>query len=72
MSHLLFISETLSSLGTILIAYMALRVHHRVRKEHKIDEKVFVDMKLEMSGGVIGVAFITFSYLIEVYLYLAI
>lgn len=34
------IAITLDVVGTVLIGWAALRVHHRVLNEHKVDEKV--------------------------------
>jgi tellurite resistance protein TehA-like permease len=45
----------LDTVGTIMIAFAALRVHHRVLNEHKIDNKVFSSMRREQIVGVIGV-----------------
>ncbi len=57
---------TLDILGTIFIAYAALRVHHRVLAEHKVDEKVFKSMKREQNIGISGVIFIILGFLLEV------
>ena len=59
------IGLALSTIGTILIAFMALRVHHRVIKDHKIDEAVFKQMKTEQVIGVLGILLITFGYFIQ-------
>ena len=40
--------------GTVFIAYAALRVHHRVLGEHKIDEKVLKTMRIEQIVGWAG------------------
>ena len=57
---------TLQVLGEILIAFTLLRVHHRVLNEHKIDKRVFVEMKLEQKVGYLGVIFIVVGYLIQI------
>lgn len=51
----------LDTLGTIMVAYAALRVHHRVLHEHKIDNQVFRVMKHEQRVGVVGVCIIIIS-----------
>ena len=56
---------TLDILGTIFIAYAALRVHHRVLAEHKVDEKVFRSMKIEQKLGILGVIMIVIGYFVE-------
>ena len=35
----------IGTIGKVLIAYMALMVHHRVKKEHQIDNLVFKIMQ---------------------------
>lgn len=61
-----FIGLSLEVLGTVMIAYTALSVHHRVRKEHKIDEVVFKHMKREQAVGIIGIVLIIAGYLLQI------
>lgn len=63
---LIFLGKTLDVLGKILIAYTAIMVHHRFRKEHKIDEFVFSEMRKEQVLGVVGIVLIIVGYLLEV------
>jgi len=56
---------TTGTLGTILIAYTALRVHHRVRKEHAIDSVVEKEMGKEMRIGVAGIALVIIGYVLQ-------
>ncbi|GBE17024.1 hypothetical protein BMS3Abin15_00858 [bacterium BMS3Abin15] len=60
------ITLTLDALGTILIAFAALRVHYRVLNEHKIDKKVFKAMKRERLIGITGVTLVLIGYLIQI------
>ena len=66
----LFIVEnlalTLQTLGTLFVAYAALRVHHRFLTEHQIDEKVFTSMKREQAIGLMGVTLIIIGYLVAI------
>lgn len=62
------IGETFDVLGKILVAFAALRVHHRVLNEHKIDDRVFRIMKKEQILGILGVVFIVIGYFINVFL----
>jgi hypothetical protein len=55
--------------GTLMIAYAALRVHHRVLNEHKIDGKVFSIMKREQTVGKIGVAMVLIGFTFEIMAY---
>lgn len=59
---------TCDMLGTVLIAYTALRVHDRVRKEHAIDSVVENAMETERRLGIIGVALVVIGFLIQVIL----
>lgn len=61
-----FIGYTLGTIGKLLIAYTAIMVHHRVRKEHKIDDKVFRMMRMEHVLGLLGISFIVIGYLLEI------
>ena len=60
------IGHTLEVIGTVMIAYTALSVHHRVRKEHKIDEVVFKHMKREQAVGMFGIVLIVIGYILQV------
>ena len=59
-----FLGHTLGLVGTVMISYTAIAVHHRVWKEHKIDDKVFRSMKTERTIGVLGIVFIILGYLL--------
>jgi len=60
------IGLTLHTSGTVLIAYTALRVHDRVRKDHKIDAIVFQEMHKEKYIGISGIVLILIGYFIQV------
>jgi len=57
---------TLEVVGTLLIAWAALRVHHRVLNEHKIDKRVFRVMRIEQKLGVLGAFFVFISYVLNI------
>ena len=59
---------TLDTIGTLMIAFAALRVHHRVLNEHKIDKNVFSSMKRERIIGLSGVICIVVGYILQVVL----
>ena len=61
----LLIGETLDVVGKIMIAFTVLMVHHRFRKEHKIDEKVFKAMRREQVIGLLGIALIVIGYFLR-------
>lgn len=56
---------SLDVIGKVMIAYMAVAVHYRFRKEHKVDEAVFKMMKREQFIGLLGVAFIIAGYIFQ-------
>lgn len=60
------IGFTLDTLGKIMVAYTAIRVHRRFWKEHKIDERVFQEMKSEQTIGIVGIIFIVAGYFLEI------
>lgn len=55
-------------IGKVMVAYMAIRIHYRFRKEHRIDEKVFVTMRREQTIGIAGIALIVIGYTLEAYI----
>lgn len=65
MNIFLFAALTFDVVGKLFIAYAALRVHHRVLHEHRIDKAVFSTMKREQTFGILGVIFIIVGYLME-------
>tara|TARA_Y100000310_G_scaffold344267_2_gene456109 strand:- start:5492 stop:5701 length:210 start_codon:yes stop_codon:yes gene_type:complete len=60
-----FLGFTLDVMGKIMVAYTAIAVHHRFRKEHKIDERVFLAMRREQILGIAGIALIILGYLLQ-------
>ena len=59
------IGFSLHVLGEVLIAAMVLRVHYRVRKEHKVDEKVLRAMKREYIIGIFGIILILIGFVLQ-------
>lgn len=57
---------TIHTMGEILVGYTAIMVHHRVWKEHKIDEVVFEEMRKERFMGIIGLLLIVIGFLIQI------
>lgn len=56
----------LNMVGVVLIAFAALRVHHHVLNEHKIDEDVRRTMKSEQVLGIIGVVLVVVGHVIQI------
>jgi len=63
--------ETFQMMGAVMIAYMAIKVHYRVRKEHQIDEDVFSTMKREQKVGIAGIIFVVLGYTLQIFCLLA-
>ncbi|MEK7614000.1 MAG: hypothetical protein AAB439_03965 [Patescibacteria group bacterium] len=61
-----FFADTLTMLGTLLIAWAALRVHHRVLNEHKMSPQVFRTMSLEQNLGIVGMVLVFAGYVLNV------
>ena len=61
-----FVGFTIDVVGKVMVAFTAIMVHHRFRKEHKIDERVFRSMKREQLLGIIGISFIILGFLLQV------
>ena len=60
-----FLGSTADILGKVMVAYTALRVHHRVRQEHKIDRRVFMEMRKEQWLGFLGIGLMVLGYLMQ-------
>ncbi|PIP62201.1 hypothetical protein COW99_00015 [Candidatus Roizmanbacteria bacterium CG22_combo_CG10-13_8_21_14_all_38_20] len=61
-----FISETLQVAGEIIIGITAIMVHRRVWKEHKINNRVYNEMKREQFIGIVGIVLLIIGYLIKI------
>jgi len=59
------IGSSLDLVGTVMITYTILSVHYRVRKEHKIDDIVFKQMRREQAAGIIGITLIVIGYFLQ-------
>lgn len=63
---MIILGITLDTIGTVIIAYMALSVHAQVSKENKIDAYVKKAMHLERILGIVGVILVAAGYVIQV------
>ncbi len=59
------LGHTLDVVGKIMIAYTALAVHYRVRREHRIDKRVFRTMRKEHWVGILGIILIILGYFLK-------
>ena len=64
----LLLPKLLSTVGTLLIAYAALRVHHRVLSDQKVDRSVLKEMRREQVAGIFGTILIIVSFFLDVML----
>ena len=60
-----FLGFTLDVVGKVMVAFTAIMVHYRFRKEHKIDDRVFRSMRREQLLGIIGISLIILGYLLQ-------
>ena len=60
------IGHTLDLFGKVLVSYTVIAVHYRFRKEHKVDEAVFKQMRKEQILGIIGIVLIIAGYILEI------
>ncbi|MBI4094566.1 MAG: hypothetical protein HY435_00010 [Candidatus Liptonbacteria bacterium] len=65
MEYLNIVGFTVGTVGKIMVAYTAMRVHFRFWRAHRVDESVFAIMRREQVVGVIGIACIALGYLLE-------
>ena len=56
---------TLDTLGTSMVAFTAVMVHHRFREERKVDEKVFRSMRREQVIAIFGIALIIVGFFLQ-------
>ncbi len=60
------VAFTLDLIGKLLIAFTAVMVHHRVQREHKIDKKVFDEMRKERTLALIGIVLMVLGYIFHI------
>ena len=56
---------TLEFIGTVLIGIAVLRVHMKIRHEHKIDKKVLRSIKKERRLTIGGLILITIGFILN-------
>lgn len=59
--------EAIRAIGELTVAYTAIRVHHRVLKEHRIDQEVERVMKREQIVGIAGIFLIVIGFIGEIF-----
>lgn len=59
--------KTLETLGTLMIAFAALSVHHKVKEEKKIDDFVLKLMNLEWKVGILGIILIIIAFSLHIF-----
>ena len=62
-----FWATTFDFTGKILVAVMAILVHMKIRKAHKIDTEVMKEIYLEELMGATGIVLITAGYILKIY-----
>ncbi len=62
-----FWAITFDFVGKILVAVMAILVHMKIRKAHKIDTEVMKEIYLEELMGAAGILLIVAGYILKLY-----
>lgn len=70
MMPLPLLESIMSSLGTLMVGYAAIKIHFRIMHEHTIDAAVETEMKREQKIAVAGVILIILALVIDVTLIL--
>lgn len=60
------IGLTMETIGTLCIAYMALKVHSLVSSAKQINTEVTNEMKIERRLGFVGIILIIFGYILQI------
>ena len=61
-----FIGFILDVAGKVMVAFTAILVHRRFRTGHKVDERIFREMRREQLFGIIGITCIILGFLLQV------
>ena len=56
---------TLDFVGKILIVYAAIKVHDKVQHEHKLDNKVYDEIKVEKKLALLSASLMFIGYVIH-------
>lgn len=70
MIPLAILQSALSSLGTLMVGYAAIKIHFRIMHEHAIDTVVEQEMKREQKIALSGVACIILAFVMDISLLL--
>jgi len=60
------IGLTLSTVGEVMVAYTVVRVHYRFWKEHRVDDRVFTEMRQEQRIAALGIILIVTGYVLQI------
>ena len=60
------LSASFTAIGEIVVAYTVIKVHERIMKEHKIDDKVLKTMRKEQRLAILGVIMIASGWLLYI------
>ena len=57
---------TFSTAGELLLAVTVLTVHHKMKKEHRIDAQVEEEISFEQWVGILAIILIAIGYILQV------
>jgi len=59
------IAATMDIVGKVLVSYSVIKVHHRMLKEHQMDDAVYKEIKSEQTLGFISIGLMVGGYLLK-------
>jgi len=68
---ILVVGLSIGTFGKVLLGVTVIRVHSKIVKEHKLDGKVFTEMKEERLIGIWSIVLMIIGFLFEILFYLA-
>lgn len=67
---ILIVGVSVGALGKVLLGVTVIKVHGKIVAEHKLDRRVFSEMRTEKMIGLWSIAFIIIGFLLEISFYL--
>ena len=62
---ILQIADTMDVIGKVLVSYAVIKVHHRMLKEHQMDDAVYNEIKAEQTLGFVSIGLMVGAYVLK-------
>lgn len=59
------VAATMDVVGKVMVSYAVIKVHHRMLKEHQMDEAVYREIKTEQKMGFVSIGLMVGAYLLK-------